>query len=127
MTQAEHFTAELFALEPLTHRLPPGADREAIDALLDDEFVEVGASGLVYSRDFVISLVEQRYADGVDPDDTAWEIEDVSLRVLANNLCLVTYQLCFAGRYSRRSTLWRRHGLNWRALYHQGTLCEPVV
>jgi len=116
---------ELLALEPISHRLPRGADRADIEALFDDDFFEIGASGKVYSRDLVVDVVEQRYLSGVDPRDDAWEIDSFATRALTDDLSLVTYRISFAGRLSRRSTLWRRHATGWRAVYHQGTLCEP--
>ena len=111
-------------MEPLLHRLPAGADREAISGILDDDFFEVGASGKEYRREFVIDVVEERYSNGVDPDDGAWEIDSLSTRILGDDVRLVTYRLSFAGRLSRRSTLWRRSEAGWRAIYHQGTICD---
>ncbi|NQX29869.1 DUF4440 domain-containing protein [Microbacteriaceae bacterium VKM Ac-2854] len=122
VTDHEDPAGQLLALEPITHRLPSGADREAISALLEDEFFEVGASGALYSRGDVIDTVARRYADGTDPDDEAWRIDNFSVLALANDLYLVTYQLHFAGRPSQRATVWRRHESRWRAVYHQGSV-----
>lgn len=113
---------DLLALEPLTHRLPPGADRAAVEALLAPGYWEVGASGSVYRRDYVIEVVTGRYAAGTDPDDNAWAIEDFAVRQLADAVWLASYLLLQGGRRSRRSTLWERTPNGWRALYHQGTL-----
>ena len=124
MTHRDVAESELVAMEPLLHRLPAGADRVAISGILDDDFFEVGASGKEYRREFVIDVVEERYSNGVDPDDDAWEIDSLSIRVLADDVRLVTYRLSFAGRLSRRSTLWRRSEAGWRAIYHQGTICD---
>lgn len=112
-------------MEPITHRLPAGADRATIEALLEDDFYEVGASGRIHRRNEVIDVVAQRYASGAEPDDDAWQLDDFSTRELTDDLRLVTYRLAFAGRLSRRSTLWRRHESGWRAVYHQGTPCGP--
>lgn len=114
----------LLALEPLTHRLPPGADRAAVDALIAPAYWEVGASGAVYRRDYVIEVVTQRYATGVDPDDNAWVVDDFAVRQLADGVWLATYLLLQGERSSRRSTLWERTPDGWRALYHQGTLTQ---
>lgn len=125
VTNHEHAPSGLLALEPISHRLPAGAGREAIDALFEADFFEIGASGKTYDRAHVVNVVEQRYADGTDPDDDAWQIDDFSTTPLADDLALVTYRLRFAGRHTRRSTVWRRHGSRWRAVYHQGTVCDP--
>lgn len=124
MTTEAPWTAELQGLEPLFHRLAPGADRQTNDTLLDPTFFEVGASGSVYSRQHVLDVVWERYVNGVDPDDTAWIIEDFKASELAGDFYLVTYRLSFAGRLSRRSTLWHRHESGWKAAYHQGTTCQ---
>jgi hypothetical protein len=124
VTNKDSCHSELLELEPLTHRFPAGADRDAIGAVLENEFFEVGASGKLYCREFVLDVVEQRYSLGLDPADDAWEIDDFSCLALSDDVHLVTYRLCLAGRFSRRSTLWRRHQTGWRAVYHQGTLCE---
>ncbi len=112
---------ELVELEPIFHRLPAGSDRAAIEAIIEPTFFEVGASGSVYRRDFVLRVVEQRYLDGTDPNDDAWKIADFDAADVSDDLVLVTYHLVFDGRPSRRSTLWRRHEEGWRAIYHQGT------
>ena len=116
--------SELVTLEPLLHRLPVAADRATIGALLDPDFFEVGASGSVYQRSLVLDVVERRYRAGTDPDDAVWNVQDFSTSKLSDNLYLVTYQLSFADRLSRRCTLWRWHELGWKAVYHQGTPCE---
>ncbi|WP_341257544.1 DUF4440 domain-containing protein [Gordonia malaquae] len=115
---------ELAALEPISHRLPPGAGHSDIEALLEPDFVEVGASGTAYRRQFVINTVVQRYARGIDPDDDAWQIDEFSVRQVGTLLHLVTYRLTYGGRTSRRSTLWRKCDSGYRAVYHQGTLCD---
>lgn len=111
-------------MEPILHRLPAGADRQAIEALLEPGYFEVGASGAVYSRAHVIGVVEQRYRDGLDPDVTAYVVDDFSTAELAEQVYLVAYRLSQSGRLSRRSTVWRRHDVGWRAVYHQGLFAD---
>ena len=117
---------ELATLEPIFHRLPPRADRRAVEALLEPDFSEVGASGVVYTRHFVLDVVEQRYRGGQDPNDAAWTITDFRSLALATDVYLVTYRLRFQERLSRRCTLWKRRDSAWRAVYHQGTACDPA-
>lgn len=112
----------LLELEPLTHRLPPGAGRAAVEALLAPEFWEVGASGSVYRRDYVIDVVADRYAAGIDPDDATWTVTEFAVRRLSDAAWLATYLLRQDDRLSRRATLWERTPSGWRASYHQGTL-----
>ncbi|MCC3321565.1 nuclear transport factor 2 family protein [Gordonia bronchialis] len=117
---------ELEALEPIFHRLPPRADRRAVEALIEPDFYEVGASGAVYTRSHVLDVVEQRYREGLDPDDAAWTVTDFHCHALTDRVYLVTYRLTLLERTSRRCTLWVRRGSTWRAAYHQGTICDPV-
>lgn len=113
---------DLLALEPLTHRLPPRAGRADVEALLAPGYWEVGASGSVYLRDHVIEVVAGRYGAGIDPDESAWAVEDFAVRQLGDAVWLASYLLLQGERRSRRSTLWERTPDGWRALYHQGTL-----
>ncbi|MFT4218665.1 MAG: DUF4440 domain-containing protein [Micropruina sp.] len=113
---------ELLAVEPLTHRLPPGSGQDAVEALLATGYWEVGASGAVYRRDLVVEVVTQRYADGSDPDDDAWRVEQFAAHPVADAVWLASYLLFQGDRRTRRATLWERTPDGWRALYHQGTL-----
>ncbi|MDJ0362448.1 DUF4440 domain-containing protein [Rhodococcus sp. H29-C3] len=122
MSELPRVRDQLLALEPILHRLPTGSDRAAIDALLEHDYFEVGASGSVYTRTLVIDVVEKRYRDGENPMDAAWSIDNFHASTLAEHLYLVTYRLSQSGRVSQRATVWRRHDSGWKAVYHQGTL-----
>ena len=115
----QHVSTELAAREPIFHRREFGTSRADFDAMMDEDFFEVGASGKKYSREFVLEALELR-------DHTAAEhlvVTDFACRQISDDTWLVTYQLEQAqGRLSRRSTLWRRSARGWKILYHQGTL-----
>jgi hypothetical protein len=110
---------ELAAREPIFHRPEFGTTRADFEAMMDDGFFEVGASGKKYSRQFVLDALELR-------DHTAAErlvVTDFACRRLSNDTWLVTYLLEQPNaRMSRRSTLWRLSAQGWKILYHQGTL-----
>jgi len=110
---------ELAAREPIFHRPEFGTSRADFEAMMDDGFFEVGASGKKYSRQFVLDALELR-------DHTAAErlvVTDFACRRLSNDTWLVTYLLEQPNaRMSRRSTLWRLSAQGWKILYHQGTL-----
>lgn len=112
--------ARLRDLEPIFHRSPSGSGREVFEAMLVPDFWEVGASGQVYEREFVLATVAQRYADGVA--EGSLEVSDFVARRLAGDTWLVTYDLDQDGRRSRRSTIWTLGPQGWQAVYHQGTL-----
>ena len=117
MTESEALEA-LRAREPIFHRPELGTSRAHFERMTDEAFWEVGASGRIYDRDFVLANLERRYAD---PHDDEWEVSGFDCRALAETVFLVTYLLKQGTRLSRRSTLWR-HADGWRAIYHQGTL-----
>lgn len=96
---------ELHLLEPAVR-----ADRDALEDLLHRDFVEVGASGKVWTREQVI---EALLADPECPTDVA----DLTTDELAYGIALVTYELAGV----RRSSVWIREVTRWQLRYHQGT------
>ena len=122
-TDLQRVTAELAAREPIFHRPEFGTARADFEAMMDDDFFEVGASGKKYSREFVLEALALR-------DHSADEhlvVTDFACRQISGDTWLVTYLLEQAqARMSRRSTLWRHSTRGWKILYHQGTLiAEP--
>ncbi len=90
---------------------------EALDALLDPEFREIGASGRLWTRDDVLQALPAE-TTGITASD-----EEMGGRRLTDDLVLLTYITDEAGRRARRSSLWRLdEELGWRLLHHQGTL-----
>jgi hypothetical protein len=109
---------DLEAREPLFHRPERGTTREAFDALTAEDFWEVGASGARYDREFVWTVLQQRYGEG---ESDEWSIDDFMCRRLRTDVYLVTYRLRQRERLSRRATIWERGDDDWRAIYHQGS------
>ncbi|MBS0557788.1 MAG: DUF4440 domain-containing protein [Proteobacteria bacterium] len=107
------------AREPIFHHPELGTSRAAFEAMVDQDFWEVGASGAKYSKAFVLDTLQARHAE---PVVETFTVSDFACRELAPNLYLATYQLDQAGRLSRRSTIWRFAGSAWKIVYHQGTL-----
>jgi hypothetical protein len=118
MTEPEAFEA-LKSREPIFHRPEFGTSRADFERMIDNEFWEVGASGRVYDRAFVLDELEKRHSS---PHDDQWEVDEFACRRLGDQTFLVTYLLRQGLRNSRRSTLWRYDSAGWRAIYHQGTL-----
>lgn len=116
---------ELMAREPLLDDRELVYSAETFDAETADDFWEVGASGRVYSRDFLRSVVLQRLQES-DTDARlaqGWTTEDHGIRQLGPETYLVTYQLNGQGRRTRRATIWQRSpDKGWHVLYHQGTV-----
>jgi len=110
---------ELMQREPIFHRSEFGTTRLDFERMTDAMFWEVGASGRRYSREYILDVLEQRSAN---PTDDSWEAKDFHCIEIAADNYLVTYTLLQGERMTRRSTIWRRSGLDWKIVYHQGTV-----
>jgi hypothetical protein len=91
---------------------------EAVETLLDQEFVEVGASGRRWDRPAMVAALASGEVTDADPI----EATDVVGVQLADDLVHVTYvSRRTGGAPVRRSSIWRRTNGTWRIYYHQGT------
>ncbi len=115
-THADESIATVMALERRLLHPEVRASPAALEALLDPEFLEIGASGRLWTRRDTIETL---------PRDAQTPIRDEQMtgRQLADHLVLLTYISDEAGRRARRSSLWRfDKTAGWRLLHHQGTL-----
>lgn len=96
--------------------------RARLEELLDPEFTEIGASGRFWDRAAIIEMMIGDEDRVRAPLPTA----EMSARVVAPGLVLLTYVSDPGGRAARRSSLWRRSGESWRVLFHQGTRVPAV-
>jgi hypothetical protein len=110
---------ELQAREPIFHRRQFGTSREDLERMTDEDFWEIGASGKIYSREYAILNLLQRYEQ---PEPHDWPCRDFSIRQLAASLYMVNYLLEEPERLTRRTTLWRRSDDGWKIVFHQGTI-----
>jgi hypothetical protein len=117
MTETEALAA-IRAREPIFHRPELASTRADFERMTDPSFWEVGASGRVYDRGYVLDELERRYAS---PHEDLWEVTELACRDLGNSVFLATYLLIQGRRVTRRATLWRYDG-QWWAVYHQGTI-----
>lgn len=114
---------ELRAREPIFHHPEFGTARADYEAMMDDGFWEVGASGKRYSREFVLAVLEERRRN---PVEDRWETRDFHCRALGADTYLLTYTLRQDARLTRRATIWRRAPQGWKIVYHQGTLVQEA-
>jgi len=112
---------ELMNREPIFHHAEYGTTRKDFENMMEDSFWEVGASGRKYSREYVLDVLEER---AKNPVEDKWETEDFYCMELAPDNYLLTYTLHQGERITRRATIWRRHGNDWKIVYHQGTIVE---
>jgi hypothetical protein len=110
---------ELKPREPIFHRRSYGTSRESLEGMTDEAFWEVGASGRVYDRQYVISSLLERYKD---PEPHDWLCADFSIHELAPNLFLLHYMLEEPDRMTRRTTIWKYTANGWKIVFHQGTI-----
>ncbi len=112
---------ELRRREPIFHRPEFGTAREDLERMTAEEFWEVGASGKLYAREYVLDLIEER---GVTPTGDDWRTWDFRCQEIAADNYLLTYTLAQGPRVTRRSTVWRRTDEGWKIVFHQGTIVE---
>lgn len=114
---------QLAMREPIFHHPDKfGKTRQDILDMTCDEFWEVGASGNVYTREYGIDVLLERYNDPHYQD--IWETKDFELIQIAPDNYLMTYVLIQGERITRRSTIWRNCNGKWKILYHQGTVVQ---
>ena len=103
---------ELELLEPAVRR---SASR--LDALLDPDFFEFGASGRRWDRQATIDMLV-----AASPDQQPIATSDVAATRLAEDLIQVIYLSESGPRRAWRSSLWRRSNGQWRVYFHQATV-----
>lgn len=98
------------------------ADPHRAGELLAEDFVEFGASGRVWDRGTMLAALA---ADTSVETEAVIADADMTGRVLADSLVLLTYRSTTAVRSALRSSLWRREEGGWRVFFHQGTVLPP--
>jgi hypothetical protein len=111
--------AELRAREPIFHRPEWGTSRADFECMTEPDFREVGASGRIYERAYVLDVLDERHRE---VRAESWDVTDFRCARIAADNYLATYTLAMDGRITRRATLWRRHADGWKIVYHQGTV-----
>jgi hypothetical protein len=116
---------ELRRREPIFHTAAFGTTVAEFERMMAPDYWEIGASGRRYSRDFILGYLER--FPPVDAETEGWVCSDFGLGSLGPQTYLLTYTLDQAGRVTRRATIWQRSDVEWRVLYHQGTLVVARV
>ena len=111
---------ELRRREPIFHTPQFGTTLADFERATAPEYWEVGASGRRYSREFILSTLEQN--PPINAASVYWQSYDHGLRRLGSDTYLFTYTLCQAERLTRLATIWQITPEGWRILYHQGTI-----
>ena len=129
MAPDDEAVAEVIALERALLTREVRSSAAALDALLDPEFTETGASGRRWTRAEILAALPAEAGAGAGPGPPGPDrIADHAMagRRLAADVVMLTFETDHEGRRARRVSLWRRSGGRWRVLYHQGTLVPPA-
>lgn len=121
-----HILEQLKEKEPIFHHPEiDGTSKEDVGKITDPNFWEVGASGNIYNREMVITTYVERYKDNQFKANDIWETKDFGIMEIAPDNYLLTYTLIQNHtRVTRRSTIWRKIGDQFKILYHQGTIVK---
>ncbi|MBB1386622.1 DUF4440 domain-containing protein [Pseudoalteromonas sp. SG45-5] len=98
----------------------------ALDALLDDEFIEIAANGTTFNKYQVLT----RLPTEVVPQ---FYNQHFKGRMLSDDVAQLSYQAAYRRtarsefNYSLRMSLWRKQGEQWQMVFHQGTPCSPFT
>lgn len=109
----------LMQREPLYHAAYPEATVAHFEAIVAEDFWEIGASGIPYSREIALNVLRTR---AHRPAVTDWQTSDAALTAITADVVLLSYTLQQPGRTTKRLTLWRQDTNGWKAVFHQGTV-----
>jgi glyoxylase I family protein len=126
MTPLSEPDAQLFReLEERLFQPEVRHNRQEVERLLADRFVEIGSSGTVSTRHDIINWMQTEPA-------MQRTLSDFRTVRLAPTLVLVTYRSTRQDasghdmRHSLRSSIWKQTDGEWQMLFHQGTPTEVV-
>lgn len=110
--------AEALAAEYETLSSQCRADADRLRSFLAPDFHEFGASG----AEVVFEGTAERVAAYTDPDGEPIEVERMRGVRLADGLVMLKYTANINGRWSHRTSLWRRvEPGRWQMFHNQGT------
>jgi glyoxylase I family protein len=96
---------------------------QKLDAYIADGFLEIGASGNVWSKQTVIkALKDEPYSE--------ISISEFKVILLTKDVALVTYNAYRKPTKnnpeanSLRSSIWKLFGKEWKIIFHQGTVLK---
>ena len=111
----------LYELEVALHRPEVRSDRNHLDKLLHESFIEFGRSGRKYLKtDILEELLTGSAEDNIFS-------RDFSLAKIGDGAALLTYKSVLVNSYGElsehalRSSLWQHTELGWQMRFHQGT------
>ena len=115
--------AELVRLEEAMWRAETRFDLGFQQARFAPDFIEIGRSGRVYSREQIVSVPPQEIR-------AVLPLANLAVRLLDRDTAQLTYDsLVKYGEmteHGRRSSIWSRTSSGWVMRFHQGTPFTPA-
>lgn len=99
--------------------------REAISALLAEDFVEFGSSGQVFDRDAIINAVLSEAAPA-HITASGFMMVAATPELAVSRYRASVFDPTGERRLSLRSSVWAQTGGTWRLCFHQGTRAAPA-
>ncbi|KID55703.1 hypothetical protein N473_22360 [Pseudoalteromonas luteoviolacea CPMOR-1] len=122
MTQkiTQELLDELISLERRLLEPHVRESKERLSLLLDDDFYEISANGLLFDKRHVLSRL---------PSEKVPQFynQDFRGQMLSETIAQLTYHAAYRRnaysnlQFSLRMSLWRNNGAGWQLLFHQGT------
>jgi hypothetical protein len=114
-------------LETELHQPAARGDRNRLDALLHEDFLEFGRSGGIHTKADTLDELPSEAASG-----TIWA-QDFSLRQLGPGVAMLTYRSACrrpegrVDRHTLRTSIWKLTDKGWQMYFHQGTPTDPFA
>jgi hypothetical protein len=116
---------ELFLLKKLEESLwskEVRFSKEKMNILLDDEFLEIGASGKIYNKRETLNVPLKEI-------NAKLPLAEFSVKLLSETIVLINYRSIqyTEGRIKKealRSSIWIKKNNTWKIVFHQGTLVQ---
>lgn len=121
----EEIQAQLIRREAIFHPPGFGTTQADLENMMTNDFWEIGASGRLYSKSYVLDMLEERFQQ--DQYEEVWEASDFHCRRLGEDVYLLTYTLLqHRTRKTRRSSIWQQTREGWKIVFHQGTIVQDA-
>jgi hypothetical protein len=112
-------------LEVSLHQPEVRSDRDQVDRLLHESFIEFGRSGQMYTKAEILEVLS------AESSEEAIFSQSYSLAIIEDGVALLTYKSARItangelSRYTLRSSLWQYTEPDWQMRFHQGTATNP--
>jgi len=90
---------------------------EKLDEIIEDEFLEFGSSGTIWSKQSIIEGL-------INAPPKKTTVSNFKLNRLSDDTALLTYKSHHDGTDALRSSIWKLFGDDWKIIFHQGTIIK---